>query len=648
MDSSMYGWAGKIVKIDLSRSKVTAIDTRAYAKQYLGGRGIATRLYWERMASNAGAFDPENHLIFMSGALVATGAQGATRLTVVGKSPMLMPEGFCHGNLGGFFPAYLKRAGFDGIVISGRADSPVYLFIHDGHVDILDAAVIWGKGTYAVQEWLKGAHGSKVRFITTGLAGENQCRNATIITDNEGSATGGFGAVMGSKQLKAIAVHGTGQPRVARKQDLNELNRHIIHISQRGTLRMPVPKNQMQFVKTASCYQCAMECGRGLYRTAGGREEVRKCQAMIVYMPYAATKPEEGIDTALEATRRCNDLSICTMEIQNILLWLGACYQTGLLSDSDTGLKFSSLGSLSFFNELVSMIAKREKFGDLLAEGILRAAETLGERAKACFNEYTNPVGLDGVYAPREYPITALLYGLEPRQPIAMLHDVSHLIARWLLHRIRPQLSPTTARVFRTAARKFWGHEKAWDMTTMEGKAVATVKIQNHTVVKDSLGLCDFGWPIMDSFNTEDHTGDPALESRLFSVITGIDTNEEALEAYGERIFNLQRAILLREGWQAPNDDQPKEFNFSDPVERDLLNPKLIVPGPTEEPVSVKGNILDRPQFEAMRKEFYILRGWNPDTGLQTKPQLEALGLWDVAEELKQRGLLSDPQPPVL
>jgi aldehyde:ferredoxin oxidoreductase len=642
MDSNIYGWVGKILKIDLSRSTVTELNTWDYAERYLGGRGIATRLYWESMGPDIHAFDPGNPFILMSGVLVATGAQGATRLSVVSKSPMLMPEGFCYGNLGGFFPAYLKRAGFDGIVITGRAGTPVYLFIHDGDVTILDASMLWGKGTYEVQQCLKDAHGNKVRFISTGLAGENQCRNATIITDNEGSATGGFGAIMGSKHLKAIAVLGTGTPPVARRKELSEFNKHIIHISRRGTLRMPVSKKKMQFIKTASCYQCAMECGRGLYRTNEGREEVRKCQSMIVYMPYAAMKPEEGIDTVLDATRLCNDYSICTMEIQNILLWLGACYQAGFISDRDTGLDFSSLGSLSFFNQLVSMIARREGFGNILAEGIMRAAESLGDQAKTYFNEFINSVGLDGVYAPREYPITALLYGMEPRQPIAMLHDISHLIARWLLHRIRPDLSPTTAHVFRNAARKFWGHDKAWDMTTMEGKAIATVKIQDHTYVKDSLGLCDFGWPIMDSFNTEDHTGDPALESRLFSIVTGIDTSQEALDHYGQRIFNLQRAILLREGWQPPDDDRPKEFNFEDPVEWDLLNPNLIVPGPAEEPVSIKGNILDRSQFETMRKEFYELRGWNPDTGLQKKLQLEALGLSDVAEELQKRDLLSN------
>jgi aldehyde:ferredoxin oxidoreductase len=640
MTQNVFGWSGKILSVDLSKSQIIARDTMEYAKRFLGGRGIATRIYWEEVGPEVGALDPENCLIFMSGVLVATGAQGATRMTVISKSPMLMPEGFCYGNLGGFFPPYLKRAGYDGIVVTGRAGRPVYLWIQDNRAEIMDASALWGQGTYAVQKILKEKHGNNVRFVTTGASGENKCRNATIITDHEGSATGGFGAVMGSKNLKAIAVLGTGKPLVARKDELKQLNRHIIHVGKRGTLQMPVPKKQMQFVKTASCYQCALECGRGLYRTAAGREEVRKCQAMALYMPYARMRPNETIETSLDATRICNDYAICTMEVQNILLWLDACYRSGILSDEETGLKYSDIGSVEFIEGLISMIAHRQGFGDILAEGILRAGDKVGEDAKALFNEYTKAVGLNGAYTPREYPVTSLLYGMEPRQPIAQLHDISHLIARWLLHGIRPDLSPTTAEVYRKATVKFWKHEKAWDMTTFEGKSEATIKIQDRTYAKDSLGLCDFGWPIMDSFNTDDHTGDPTLESKLLSTVTGIDTDETGLDLFGERIFNLQRAILLREGWKAIADDAPADFNFTEPLVFDPLNPRLIVPGPTEEPVSVKDKVVDRGEFEAMRKEFYELRDWDPESGLQKADLLDRLEMPDVVKEPQNKALV--------
>jgi aldehyde:ferredoxin oxidoreductase len=135
--------------------------------------------------------------------------------------------------------------------------------------------------------------------------------------------------------------------------------------------------------------------------------------------------------------------------------------------------------------------------------------------------------------------------------------------------------------------------------------------------------------------------GDPTLESRLFSAVTGIDTDEEGLLAYGERIFNQQRAILLREGWKAKEWDVPAEYNFIEPVVEDMLNPQLIVPGPTEEPVSIRGNVLDRKKFDEMREEFYNLRGWDPKTGLQTKETLARIDMADVAEELEAAGLVA-------
>ena len=145
---------------------------------------------------------------------------------------------------------------------------------------------------------------------------------------------------------------------------------------------------------------------------------------------------------------------------------------------------------------------------------------------------------------------------------------------------------------------------------------------------------------MMDSFNTPDNMGDPTLESRLFSAVTGIDTDEAGLLAYGERIFNQQRAILLREGWKAKEWDVPAESNFIEPAESDMLNPRLIVPGPTEEPVSIRGNVLDRQKFEEMREEYYNLRGWDPATGLQKKESLARLKLTDVAETLEPAGLV--------
>jgi aldehyde:ferredoxin oxidoreductase len=637
MATEIYGWCGKILNVDLSSMRVNELDTMDYADRFLGGRGIATRIYWEEVGPDVGAFDPENRLILMSGPLGATGTQGASRFEVVGKSPMLMPEGFCYGNLGGFFGPYLKRAGYDGVVISGRSEKPVYLWIHDGKAQMLDASLLWGKGVYAVRDILKETHGKNVRFVTTGVAGENMCRSANLMTDNEGSATGGFGAVMGSKNLKAVAVLGTGRPAVANPEELKSLNKLAVKLNKRDPLMAPYPEEQVRRTGKSSCYQCGLDCKyRNSFRTASGKDVVRKCQAMFVYFPWVMGRPGESAETAVDATGICNDLSICTMEMYNIVQWLDTCYRAGYLTDKETGLEIAKLGTLPFFEKLANMIARREGFGDVLAAGLLRAGEKLGSEARAHFANEVSGVGDGANYSAREYLMNGLLYALEPRQPIAMLHEISWLTGLWVMHQSNPESSPVTSAVFRAAAAKFWGNEQAWDLNTHAGKAQAAAKIIDRTYAKDSLLLCDSAWPIMVSWNTPDHVGDATLESRIFSAVTGRKTDEAGLHQYGERIFNLQRGILLREGRRPKTDDVLKEFNFTDPVETVFMNPAVIVPGPGEEVVSRKGKTLDRDVFEAMRKEFYNLRGWDAESGLQKAETLEGLGLSDLVQDLKQ------------
>lgn len=636
MTPDIFGWCGKMLKVDLSDARISELETLNYSDRFLGGRGIATRIYWENVAPQIRAFDPENHLIFMSGPLGGTGAQGASRFEVVGKSPMLLPEGFCYGNLGGFFGPYLKRAGYDGIVISGRAEKPAYLFISDQKAQMLDAALLWGKGVYAVRDILKKTHGKNVRFVTTGVAGERMCRTANLMTDNEGSATGGFGAVMGSKNLKAVAVMGTGHPLVARPEALSELNRRVIHLNRSEPMALPFSEKEVRRTGKASCYQCGLDCNyRSSLRTASGKNMVRKCQSMFVYLPWVMARPDESVEIALAATGICNDLSLCTMEMFNVIQWLDTCHKSGYFSGKEIGIDVSNIGTRAFFETLAHMIAHREGFGDVLAEGLLRAGERLGDEAQAHFSNEVSGVGDGATYSAREYLMNGLLYAVEPRQPIAMLHEISRMAGLWALHQTDPKASPVSSEVFRAVAAKFWGHEKAWDLTTFEGKAMAATKIIDRTYVKDSLLLCDSNWPLMVSWHTPDHVGDPALESQVFTAVTGVETDEVELNRYGERIFNLQRAVLLREGWRPKLDDVPAAFNFEDPVDTVFMNPDVIVPGPGNDVISRKGQTLDRDDFDAMRKEFYELRGWDAESGLQQTETLEQLGLSDLIPDLQ-------------
>lgn len=639
MDPGTNGWCGKILFVDLSNRRLDERETAAYADLYLGGRGIATRIYWEAVGQGVGAFDPGNHLIFMTGPLGATGAQGAARFVVVGKSPMLRPEGFCYGNLGGYFGPHLKRAGFDGVIIYGASENPVYLLIEDGKAEIRDAGKLWGQGVYAVKERLIAFHGKKVRFVTTGVAGENLCRSANLMTDNEGSATGGFGAVMGSKKLKAIAVLGTGDPRAADPDRLRDLNKAAVRLNRRDPLYLPFPPNQVRRTGKASCYQCGLDClMRNTLKTASGTSVVRKCQAMFVYFPWVMGRPGESAETAVDATGICNDLSLCTMEMTNIIRWLQTCHRAGCDIIAKAGVDMSALGTRAFFEKLARMIAHREGFGELLAEGLLRAGDALGEEATRHFANEVAGVGDGATYSAREYPMNGLLYAFEPRQPIAMLHEVSRLVGFWVMHQDNPQSSPVDNAVFRAAAARFWGHDAAWDLTRYEGKAQAAVNIMDRTLVKDSLMLCDSAWPMMVSWNTADRVGDPTLESRIFSAVTGIDTDEAGLNRYGERIFNLQRAILLREGRRPRTDDVVKPFNYTDPVQSVFMNPEVIVPGPGDSVIRKKGATLSPQAFETMRDEFYALRRWDVASGCQRRTPLEDQRLGDIIEEIAALG----------
>ncbi len=635
----MHGWMGKILHVDLTNSKITEFSIEPYAEQYLGGRGLASRLYWETVSPEVRAFDPENRLIFMTGPLTATGTQGAARMAVAGKSPMALPEGYCYGNFGGFFPAELKKAGYDGVVIDGRAPGPVYLWIHNNQAELRDASSLWGQGAYRTGEMLQEAHSDRVRFLTTGVAGERLVRTAVVFGSHQSAATGGFGAVMGSKNLKAVAVRGTGKPSVADPDRLKELNRYTVKISKRFRLAM-APHIEMtnhahliEVIGKGNCYQCGLECPRGLFRYGKRLEGYRKCQSMEYYLPWTYSHEDEPLETFFDAPTLANDYSICTFELKDMIDWLYDCYQAGYLTEPETGLPLSRIGTREFLEKLLHSISYREGFGDILAEGLVRAKEKVSDRARAMINPTVAPIGQLDVMPPRAVVAHALLYPMETRQHPISTHEIIYVIIPWRTNQADPAASPVTSEVFRKIARAFWGSEQAADLSSYEGKALAAKNIQNRTYVRDSLGLCDFVWPITYSFNTPDHVGDPDLEAKLFSAVTGIPGEE--INRYGERIFTMQRAILVRDGHRVPEDDFPLELNFTEPIQANEMGQPIMVPGPGEEAVDTTGNILDRKKFMSMLKEYYSLRGWDEATGLPHMETLASLGLDDLAPSFR-------------
>ncbi len=632
----MHGWMGKILHIELSNANISEIPTRPYAEKYLGGRGLASRLYWEKVTPEVKAFDPENRLIFMTGPLLATGAQGAARMSVSGKSPMAYPEGYCYGSLGGFFPADLKRAGWDGIVIDGRADKPVQLVINDDKVEIKDAAHLWGKSAYTVESMLQQEYGDKVRFVTTGIAGENLVRTAIIFASHLGAVTAGFGAVMASKNLKAIALKGTGRPSVADPALLKELNRYTIKIQNTVSLAI-TPRiggtqhdHVLEPLGQRHCYQCGLTCSKYIYRFGNDPEleGLRGCQAMEYYLPWMFGREDEPLKTLFDAPTLANDYSIGTFELEHMVEWLYACYKSGILTEEETGLPLSKIGTREFLETLLYKIAHREGFGDILAEGMMRVRDKVSPEAAAEFTNNVAPVGQHDGIPPRAYLAHALLYPFETRMHPISVHELGYANMPWSMHQRDPESSPVTPEVFLTIARLFWGSEAAADFSSYEGKALQARNIQNRTYLRDCLGLCDFIWPITYSLTTEDSVGDPELEGKIYTAVTGRPAAE--LDTYAERVFNMQRLIRVREGHRIPEDDYPPDFNFSTPMGMNLHGVKMIMPGPGAQPVDMTGNVLDRDKFTTMLREYYQLRGWDKDTGLPTRETLARLGMEDI------------------
>jgi len=205
----LYGWTGKLLQVDLTARKYTDWSTLEYAERFIGGKGIAAKIYWDSIAPRREAFHPDSPLIIMTGPLAATAAPAASRWLVAGKSPALYPENFACAHLGGFFGAELKKAGYDGLIIQGRAAGRVYLSLDNEKVEIKEARHLWGLTTRKTMEAIREELGDRIRILTTGPAGENLVRFATVATDAGGSGSTGFGAVMGAKNLKAIAVRGS-------------------------------------------------------------------------------------------------------------------------------------------------------------------------------------------------------------------------------------------------------------------------------------------------------------------------------------------------------------------------------------------------------------------------------------------------------
>jgi aldehyde:ferredoxin oxidoreductase len=636
-----YGYAGKILRVNLSTGRVRTVPTETYAKRFLGGRGLALKVYWDEVSPQIDALDPENQIAIMTGPLCGIPGIAGSRWQVSGKSPTI--NQFSYSNLGGAWGAQLKFAGYDGIIVEGKSDRLVYLMIQNHNIELKDAAHLKGKGAIQTRDLLKAELGKAFRIVSIGPAGENRVRYSILLADSDSSGSAGFGAVMGSKKLKAIAVSGDGTVDVADREKIGSLRKTIREVKFEP-FNWPTMLSQDR-IRRDICFGCINGCMRVNYHPEQGKAGKYCCQSAGYYEIRAQRYYDDVTEVPYQATKLCDDYGIDTRFIETMMMWLSRCFRAQVLTDDETGLPLSNMGSREFIEALIHKIAFKQEFGSLLAEGVHKAAETVGKDSEKLITDYMIKTGEDSPYDPRMFITTGLLYATEPRMPIQQLHEVGLPVLLWVgrtlgVDFLIPGENYVTSDVIRGIGRKFWGNEIAADFSTYEGKALSAVKIQNRQYVKESLILCDFSWPIIHSPKTPDHVGDPSLESRICGAVTGKDMDEETLYAVGERVFNLQRAVLTREGRNGREYDTLEEFNFTVPLKAEFGNPDCLIPGKDGEVFSRKGMAVDRDEFEKMKDEYYRIRGWDVSTGLQTMKQLDALDLRDIAEALDQAGLL--------
>jgi len=636
-------YAGKILKVDLSTSFTEIIETSDYSELFLGGRGTATALYHDLVPPDASAFDRENCLIVSMGPLAGIpGGLGGSRWGIYGKSPLPgvtdhEREHFCYGNLGGTFGSELRFAGWDGVVVTGKAAEPVYLVIEDDRVTVKSARHLWGKKTGETMEMLVSETAERSRFMVIGPAGENLVPLATIIASGDASCSGGMGALMGGKNLKAIAVRGTDRKVPVHNREALKKIEETVRSYNRGNVKVWGLDFMAQGPKTkkSPCFGCMAHCLRVKYTADDGTRGKFMCQSRFFYMHHAWGYYNEDNDVPFFANRSCDEYGIDTWEIQSLIEWLLLCHGKGIVKGSESGLELDKVGSLEFVEGLVEMTSLRKGFGEILSLGARAAGRSLGGEAEKVYVR-TDP------YDPRYCTVNTLLFPFETREPIQQLHEAGLVLSQWSSWAKGVPEAHISSDVIRKIAARFWGSEKAADMTTLKGKAMAAKLIQERQLAKECAGFCDWMFPLIDIPNDKEHVGDPTFESRILSAALGRPFSEKDFYLLGERVFNLQRAILLREGHAARKDDFLSDEWHDTPLETHVADPECIVPGRGGRIVSMVGRMVERNAYLGLRDDYYRLRGWDVPTGLQSLDALASLGLSEAADTLKDLGLVVD------
>ncbi len=639
------GWMGTILDVDLSSGRMERRDTIPYARDYLGGRGLAARIAWEEIPPDAGAYDAENRIIVATGPLTGTLAPTSGRTVMTAVSPRTYPHPwYTHSTLGGWFGAELKYAGFDALVIHGASDRPIYLEITDGDARLVEADDLWGRDARETQLQLRERLGDGAQVLAIGPAGENGVRLATVQHAEENAAgSSGFGAVWGSKNLKAIAVRGTGAVPVARPGALLKevLEAGTFHLAPSPAALREEGEGGAAGLRPICSQACTFDCrvvthyGRGpdgrrmpgfciggLYLSGGWR--LGDYEEAGVHLPPGTPFDREQEHLFHDDCNRLG-LDLCfRLVVQN---WLIRCQQLGL--EEIRGYSIAPEDG-EWFRRFTREMAHREGLGTLFADGLRWAMDKLADELPreliALGRELTFDFGFiahrEGRFRDREplpfWVISAMMHASESRDPTIGTHQSVLIQADFLCDD-----REVARRQFRKVSREVWGYEEALE-PTFDNKAPVALWSQNQHMLIDSLPLCDFAFPQLirpmesrqEWREAEDVVGDLDLDRRLLAAVTGVEKTREELERMAERAFTLERLMLARAGRGRRMEEG--------------LAPHFALPCRSD------GTWIDAAGFSRLLDEYYAARGWDPAYGWPTPQKLRALGLEEPIPELEE------------
>lgn len=622
MTERYWGYTGRILRVDLTSGAISTepLDLEL-AHKFVGGRGLGAKLLFDNLSPGTDPMSPENVLVFITGPLVGLPFFGAKHV-VLTKSPLT--GGFLDSYCGGHFASELKFAGFDGIIITGQAPEPCYLWVHNGKAELREAGDIWGKGCMQAEDMLKAAvKDERARVAVIGPAAENLVKFTHISTDYYHSCgRGGAGAVMGAKRLKAVVVRGAHSIRYA---DAGALCKFVCEEIEQRVLSDPNIANVVKYGKPLTmdytnelgfcptrnfqegyfeayteidgpamrrkvvesdrgCFACNLPCGKFSRVKDGAFAGV--CLVGPEYETNCLLGSNCGIsymEAIVQSNYLCDDLGLDVISAGNVIAFAMECYERGILTREDVGGLDLRFGNYRAVHEMIRMIAHRRGIGNLLAEGVKAAAQAIGRN---CSDFAIQGKGL-------EFP------GYDPRgvTGMALQYAVSD---RGACHR---RASPIRL-------------ERGMKRFTHEGRAQKFKELSDERIPMHCASMCDTVGGRYAKLTQKDF-------AFLFSAATGLDFSAEDIADLCDRVATLCLCFNLREGAPFTRQD-----NLSFWPRRMLEEP--VPAGPA------KGQVVSIPQLSIMLDEYYQLRGWDVKTGIPTRKTMARLRLEEEARQLAQ------------